>query len=160
MGDVIVNHELDLSLERRIAASPASVWRAWSEPALFERWWLPAPMVCRVERLEAAPGGAVVTAMSEDGVTFVPHMDALILEAEPGRRIVFTNAIDSSSRPAHPEPIAVTGEFDLEPDGDGTLLRVVVRHASAQARALHESLGFDEGWGAALDQLAEVAESL
>lgn len=150
----------DLQLERRVAASPTAVWRAWSEPALFERWWLPDPMRCRVERLEAVAGGAVVTSLSEDGVAFAPHMDALILEAEPARRIVFTNAVDSAGRPAHPEPIAVTGVFELLPDGDATLVRVRVLHATEQDRAHHEHLGFAEGWGAALAQLGAVAESL
>jgi len=152
--------ELDLTLARRIAAAPAAVWRAWSEPALFERWWLPAPMRCRVERFEAVAGGALVTSLSEDGSVFVPHMDARFLEAEPSRRIVFTNAIDASGRPAVPEPIAVTGAFDLLADGDGTLVRVVARHASAEARALHDELGFAEGWSTALAQLAAVAEAL
>ena len=46
------------------------------DPADLARWWLPAPTHCRVEHLDVVPGGAFVTSMSDDGVTFGPHLDA------------------------------------------------------------------------------------
>ncbi len=148
--------ELDLTLERRTAATQAALWRAWSETELFARWWLPAPMHCRVHRLDTVPGGGFVTAWSEDGAAFQPHMDARFLEAVPERLIVFTNAVDASGRPAHPDPVAVTGVFELLPG----LVRVAARHADALDRDRHRELGFDEGWGAVLAQLTALAESL
>ena len=56
---------LDLTVERIIRAPRGRVWQAWTEPLELERWWLPAPMHCRVERLAVVPGGAFVTSMSE-----------------------------------------------------------------------------------------------
>lgn len=148
--------ELDLTLERPTTATQAALWRAWSEAELFARWWLPAPMRCRVDRLDAVPGGGFVTAWSEDGVAFQQHMDARFLEAVPERLIVFTNAVDASGRPARPDPVAVTGAFELLPG----LVRVTARHATARDRERHRELGFDEGWGAVLAQLTAMAESL
>jgi len=72
--------------------------------------------VCRVERLDVRPGGAIVTQLSDDGVRFGPH---------------------------HP---------------DGTDYRIIVRHGDPAARALHEELGFADGWGSVTKQLAGVAE--
>ena len=57
------------------------------------------------------PGGAFVTSMSDDGIEFVPHLDACFLAVDDGERIVFTNAVDSRWRPATPEPIAMTAEI-------------------------------------------------
>lgn len=152
--------QLDLELQYIIHASRASVWRAWEDPQIFAKWWLPEPVHARVDQLELRTGGSLVTQMSEDGQTFAPHMNALVLEAEACRRIVFTNALDSTSRPAHPEPVAITAEFALSDHPDGTLYEVRVRHASAEDRALHEQLGFFEGWGSVTAALARIAESL
>jgi len=154
----VIDPELDLTVERIIRAPRATVWKAWTDPARFEQWWVPAPAVCRVERLEVRPGGAMVTRLSDDGAQFVPHMDAVILVADELERIVFTNAIDSSWRPANPQPIAMTAEVALADHADGTDYRVVVQHGDPASRARHAELGFADGWGSVTTQLAAVAE--
>ncbi|WP_433002608.1 SRPBCC domain-containing protein [Kribbella sp. CA-294648] len=154
-----MNPELDLVLERVIRAPRATVWSAWTEASKFEQWWVPAPALCRVERLEVRSGGALVTRMSEDGVDFVPHLDATFLVVEELEQIVFTNAIDSDWRPTRPEPIAMTAEIVLADHPDGTGYRIVVRHADPASRALHAELGFADGWGSVTEQLARVAEA-
>ncbi|MGC4943458.1 SRPBCC domain-containing protein [Kribbella sp. DT2] len=154
-----MNPELDLVVERVIRAPRAVVWSAWTEPSRFERWWVPAPAVCKVDRLEVRPGGALVTRISEDGATFGPHLDASFIVAEELERIVFTNTIDSSWRPTSPEPLSMTAEITLADHPDGTAYRIVVRHGDPASRKLHEELGFADGWGSVTAQLAGVAES-
>jgi uncharacterized protein YndB with AHSA1/START domain len=153
-----VNPDLDLTVERVIRAPLAAVWSAWTEPSRFEKWWLPAPTRCRVERLEVRPGGALVTSMSDDGEKFVPHLDAIFLVVDELERIVFTNAIDSAWRPADPAPVPMTAEITLIEHPDGTDYRVLVRHGDPAARARHEKIGFTDGWGSVTEQLAGVAE--
>ncbi|MEO3925463.1 SRPBCC domain-containing protein [Micromonosporaceae bacterium B7E4] len=150
--------DLDLALERVIRAPRAAVWRAWTDPSRFEKWWLPAPTFCRVDRLEVRPGGGLVTRMSDDGTEFVPHMDASFLVVDELERIVFTNAIDSGWRPTHPAPVSMTAEITLSDHPDGTDYRVLLRHGDPADRARHEELGFAEGWGSVTKQLAAVAE--
>ena len=154
-----MNPDLDLVLERIIRAPRSTVWSAWTEPSKFEKWWLPAPTLCRVEHLEVQPGGALVTRMSEDGVDFVPHLDATFLVVDELERIVFTNAIDSAWRPTRPEPIAMTAEITLADHRDGTDYRIIVRHGDPASRARHAELGFADGWGTVTKQLAGVAEA-
>jgi uncharacterized protein YndB with AHSA1/START domain len=154
-----LNPALDLGLERVIRAPRDRVWRAWTDPDRFARWWLPAPLHCRVDRLEARPGGALVTRMSEDGEVFVPHMDGCFLLVEDRLRLVFTNGLDSDWRPASPQPVAMTAEIMLADHPDGTDYRVRVRHGDPAARELHEKLGFAEGWGTVTGQLAALTES-
>ena len=101
-----MNPDLDLSLQRVIRAPRATVWHAWTDPSQLERWWVPAPTIVRVDRLDVRPGGAFVTGVSDDGVEFVPHIDALVLVVDEFERLVFTNAIDSQWRPASPDPVA------------------------------------------------------
>jgi uncharacterized protein YndB with AHSA1/START domain len=153
-----MNPDLDLTLERVIRAPRAAVWRAWTDPARLAKWWIPEPMACRVDRLEVRPGGAIVTRMSEDGATFVPHMDATFLVVEELERLVYTNAVDSSWRPAARAPVALTAEIVFGKHPDGTDYRIVVRHGDPAARKHHEELGFHEGWGLVTKQLSELAE--
>lgn len=154
-----MNPDLDLCLERIIRAPRATVWRAWTDPSRLEQWWVPAPSRCRVDRLELRPGGAFTTRLSDDGAEFVPHLDACFLAVDELRRIVFTNAVDGTWRPAHPVPVAMTATVTLSDHPDGTDYRMVVRHGDPEARARHEELGFAEGWGSVAGQLAALAES-
>ncbi|WP_279103173.1 SRPBCC domain-containing protein [Gordonia bronchialis] len=159
MSDNPIDTELDLELDRVIHAPLAAVWRHWTTPDLFAQWWTPAPTITRVDRLEARPGGALVTRMSDDGVDFVPHMDAIFPVAEENSRLVFTNAVDSAWRPALPAPVAMTAEITLVDHPDGTAYRAVVRHGDPRDRARHEELGFFEGWGAVTEALATLVEA-
>jgi uncharacterized protein YndB with AHSA1/START domain len=154
-----MNPDLDLSLQRVIRAPRATVWQAWTDPARLAQWWVPAPTVARIERLDVRPGGGFITLMSDDGETFVPHTDSVFLVVDEGERLVFTNAIDSAWRPATPEPVALTAEITFGEHPDGTDYRIVVRHGDPVAKAFHEKLGFFEGWGSVTEALASLTEN-
>jgi uncharacterized protein YndB with AHSA1/START domain len=97
--------------------------------------------------------------MSDDGHSFVPHIDAVFLIAEPDVRLVFTNAVDSAWRPASPSPVSMVAEIKFAEHPDGTDYQAVVRHGDPAARDRHEELGFFDGWGAVTEALAALAES-
>ncbi len=151
--------DLDLRIDRVIRAPRERVWKAWTDPRDLERWWVPAPAHCRVERLDVVPGGAFVTSISDDGADFGPHLDACFLVVEPGERLVFTNALDSRWRPARPAPLAMTAEITFGAHPDGTDYRAVVRHGDERSRRHHEELGFADGWGTVTAQLAAFTEA-
>jgi uncharacterized protein YndB with AHSA1/START domain len=153
-----VNPDLDLTLQRVIHAPPAVVWLAWTDPGRLAQWWTPAPTLTRVDRLDVRPGGGFVTRMSDDGVEFLPHTDAVFLVVDQGERLAFTNAVDSAWRPAIPAPVAMTAEIVFGQHPEGTDYRVVVRHGNPLARARHEELGFLDGWGSVTDALTVLAE--
>jgi uncharacterized protein YndB with AHSA1/START domain len=157
--DPDLDPDLDLGLTRLIRAPRARVWRAWTDPQELAKWWVPAPSVCRVERLDAVAGGAFVTSLSDDGHAFSPHLDACFVAVEPGERIVFTNVLDSRLRPAQPAPVAMSAEITLRDHPEGTDYRVRVRHADARSRDHHEALGFVDGWGTVTAQLADLSET-
>jgi uncharacterized protein YndB with AHSA1/START domain len=154
-----IDPEPDLSIQRIIRAPRDAVWRAWTEADQLERWWIPAPTLARVELLDLRPGGGFVTRMSEDGVEYSPHLDAVFLVVEPGERLVFTNAIDSGWHPASPVPVAMVAEILFGEHPEGTEYRAVVRHRDPASRAHHEELGFFDGWGAVTEALAMLVEN-
>lgn len=153
-----IDPDRDLVIERVIRAPRRAVWNAWTDTALLRRWWVPAPTIARVDRLDVRPGGGFVTRMSDDGREFVPHTDGVFLLVEDGRRLVFTNAISSTWHPAAPAPVAMTAEIVLEEHPDGTHYRAIVRHQDPATRARHEELGFFDGWGTVTEALASLVE--
>lgn len=152
----IANPELDLTISRVIRASRSVIWSAWTDPASFERWWVPAPARCRVVEMDLGPGGAFVTQISENGGEFAPHLNACFLAVDAMERIVFTNALVGGWRPA--EQPFMTAIITLRDHPDGTDYTAHVMHRNAADRNLHEELGFYDGWGTVIEQLARLAE--
>src|SRR3546814_3991037 len=73
----------ELTIARHIAAPPSAVWDAWSDPAKLAQWWIPAPIICRVDQLDLRPGGGFVTRMREEGAAdFQPHVDGCFRSEE------------------------------------------------------------------------------
>lgn len=148
--------KLDLSISRVIRAPRAAVWSAWTEPRNLEQWWVPKPALCSVLALEVRPGGAFATEISEDGSTFVPHMNACFLDVAEGRRIVFTDALLGGWRPS--DHGFITAVISLEDHPDGTEYLAHVMHKDGADRNRHAELGFYDGWGTVIGQLAALLE--
>ena len=148
--------ELDLTISRIIRAPRSLVWSAWSDPANFEQWWVPAPARCQVVAMDLHAGGALETRISEDGGAFVPHLSGCFLAVDQGERIVFTNSLVAGWRPAeHPFMTAI---ITLRDHPQGTDYSAHAMHKNGADRAMHENLGFADGWGTVIAQLAALVE--
>ncbi len=153
----VPNAELDLAVTRVIRAPRALVWRAWTDPASFAAWFVPAPAMCRVAAMELRPGGSLLTELSEDGGPYVPHVIGCFLDVAEGERIVFTDALTGGWRPAD-EPF-MTAVITFGDHPDGTDYRAYALHRSRADRDRHVELGFHEGWGTVAGQLATMVEA-
>lgn len=151
---------LDLTISRIIKAPRSAIWRAWTDPASFEKWWIPAPLRCRVVDMDLRPGGAFVTEMSEDGAVFTPHLNACFLAVEALERIVFTTALVGGWRPVdrQPYPTPLTAIITLREHPEGTDYAARVLHGKPADRDRHAEMGFHDGWGAVIAQLAAMLE--
>jgi uncharacterized protein YndB with AHSA1/START domain len=146
----------DLTISRVIKAPRAAVWRAWTDRASFETWWVPAPARARVVEMDLRPGGALVTHISEDGGEFVPHVVGCYLAVENLEKIVFTDTLVGGWRPA--ESPFMTAIITFADHPQGTDYAAHVMHSSKADRDKHEQLGFREGWGTCIEQLARLVE--
>ncbi|WP_454848018.1 SRPBCC family protein [Rhizobium binxianense] len=150
------NPNLDLTISRIIKAPRAAVWSAWTEPSSFEQWWIPAPARCRVAEMDLSPGGAFVTEISENGGDFMPHISGCFLAVDEMERIVFTNALVGGWRPA--EQPFMTAIITMKDHPEGTEYVAHAMHKDNADRNMHEELGFFDGWGTVIEQLARLAE--
>lgn len=147
----------ELTISRFIAAPPAAVWNAWSVPANLEKWWIPAPIECQVVKLDLRPGGGFVTRMREGSGEFQPHVDGCFLEAIPEQRLVFTTVLTEGWQPVEPW-LAITAILTFAAQDGGTLYSARVLHKNPEDSRKHEEMGFHDGWGTAIGQLAGLVE--
>lgn len=152
------NPSLDLTISRVIKAPRSVIWKAWTDPASFEQWWVPAPARCKVVELDLRPGGSLVTRLSEDGGDFKPHLSACYLAVDPLERIVFTNSLVAGWRPAEQPFLSMTAIITLREHPLGTDYVAHVMHKNNADRDTHEKLGFHDGWGTVAEQLARLVE--
>jgi uncharacterized protein YndB with AHSA1/START domain len=127
-------------VERHIAASPATVFSFFSDVTRWLRWQ-------GVEAdVELEPGGVFRMNVRGDG-----YASGSVLEVVPERRLVFTWGWEDESLGVPPGSTVV--EIELEPDGDGTFLRLTHRDLPPNAIEIHR-----EGWEHYTGRLAIVAE--
>ncbi len=156
------NPKLDLAFERIVDLKPEEIWKAWTDPKLLTQWFTPKPWKTAEAHLDVRPGGAFATIMeSPEGQKF-PNTGCY-LEIVPNRKLVWTSALTADFRPqVKPEngaDLSLTAAIILEPKGNGTLYRAMAMHADETSCKAHADMGFEQGWGTALDQLIELMKA-
>ena len=159
-----MSDHLTLSFTRHIAASPANIWRCWTDPDLLMQWFAPAPVTTTKAVMEARPGGAFQTVMEVPDHGTMAGDAGCVLLADPESRLVWTNALGPEFHPNAmgdgPMDFAFTADIRITPADGGSTYQVTVLHATDAARKVHEEMGFFEGWGTAADQMAALAGGL
>jgi uncharacterized protein YndB with AHSA1/START domain len=147
----------DLTISRLIKAPPAAVWKAWSDPKHFQQWWIPEPRECKVVKLDLRPGGGFETLMREGEGDFQPHVEGCFLEIAPEQRLSFTTTLIEGWRPGEPW-LALTAIMTFVPEEGGTRYNAHVLHKNEAESRKHEEMGFYDGWGTTIEQLARLVE--
>ncbi len=156
-----LNPETDLVLERVVDVPPERVWKAWTTPEQILKWFTPAPWKTVECQLDLRPGGRFHTVMqSPEGERF-PN-DGCYLEVVENRRLTWTSVLGADYRPikSGAEGIDFTATVTMEPHGSGgTKYTAIARHPDAATARKHADMGFQDGWGAALDQLVAMIKA-
>lgn len=151
-------NDRELVLSRLLDAPRAKIWRCWSEPELITQWWCPKPWTTPIVEIDFRPGGGNHTLMrGPNGEEHDNH--GCYLDIVEGRKIVFTDAYGADWMPNAATPF-FTAVITFDDEGGKTRYVARARHWSPEARAVHESMGFHQGWGICADQLEALAKTL
>jgi uncharacterized protein YndB with AHSA1/START domain len=146
----------DLIFTRDVPLPPEALWRAWTEPTLLTRWFCPRPWQATEAEIDLRPGGIFRTVMQGPAGERHDHLGCW-LEAVPHQRLAWTDCLLPGFRPAAKPFVSVVLTF--EPLGAVTRYTALAMHPDAETCAQHAAMGFQDGWGKALDQLVEVMRS-
>jgi uncharacterized protein YndB with AHSA1/START domain len=136
-----------LTLKRRLKASPAQVFQAWTDPEKIVRWFGPKETVAGSVRAEidVRPGGRYrMRFQTDDGERH--QVGGVYREVVPDSRLVFTWAWHST--PERESLVTVT----IVPDGDGSLL--TLHHEQFFNQKACD--GHERGWTGTLDKLEQL----
>ena len=153
-----------LSFTRSMKASPETVWRCWTEKDLLRQWFAPQPVEITHVEVDPQPGGIFHVVMQVPDYGEMDGNPGCILVAEPGRKLVWTNALGPGFRPNAmgdgPMDFAFSAVIAIEPAAGGCTYTATVYHATPETAKAHEDMGFYDGWGTVTTQLEALAVTL
>ena len=161
---MIFNPLLDLQFHRDVSLSPAQIWAGLTNPAILMKWFCPRPWKVVECEIDLKPGGTFRTVMQSPEGERMPDNNWCFLAVEPQQRLVWTNELGPGFRPK-PQPKDENLGFFFVVDlrlspliNGGTSYTANVMHQSEATKQAHDDMGFQYGWGAALDQLVELTQ--
>ena len=117
--------------------------------------------------VDLRPGGKFYTVMQSPEAQKFPNMGCY-LEIVENSILTWTSALAPGFRPV-PELEALpshecaeflfTATILLEPHGSGTKYTAIAQHRDNASKLRHAQMGFEEGWGACLDQLVAMVKA-
>jgi uncharacterized protein YndB with AHSA1/START domain len=143
-------------VSRELQAPRDEVFRAWTQPDLFNRWFTPPGNSSVTAELDVRPGGRYRIKLERtEMVTGTSYIVGSYLEVMPPERLVFTFGWE--------EPPPVEGLEELETLDSKVTVQFRDLGASTEVSITHERLETSElrafhrwGWDTTLEQLARV----
>ena len=150
----------ELVIERVFDAPRELVWRAWTDPEMFTKWWGPKGFTTPHCEIDLRVGGRLLNCMrSPEGQDY--WSTGVYREIVPLERIVCTDSFaDEKGNVVPATHYGMTADVPLEmlvtvtfEDLDGKT-RMTLRHEGLPAGEMREGAG--TGWSESFDKLAEV----
>ena len=155
--------EKDIIITRSFEAPVERLWRAWTDPDYFARWWGPKAFTAPHVKIDFRAGGRYLYCMrgpGPDGVTKDFWSTGVYKEIEPLKRIVSTDSFADKDGKVVPAsyygmpgdwPLEMTVEVTFEEYGGETMM--TLRHSGIPREMMGEC---QSGWSESLDKLEEV----
>lgn len=139
-----------VTISRVLTASPAVLWRFWTEATAMKQWWSPEYLTTRRVESDPRPGGTLRVDMEQsDGSihTADGHYTQL---REPERLEFMMCPLDAAGKPLFESHNAV--KFEAV-DTTRTRLTQNIRLAASTSAAVRYIAGLEIGWNQTLDKL-------
>lgn len=148
-----------LVITRVFDAPRELVWKAWTEPERFKRWWGPKEFTAPSCKIDFRVGGIYLACMrSPDGTDY--WSTGVYREIVPMKRIVYTDSFaDEKGNVVPASHYGMEGDFPLEMlvtvtfEEQGSKTKMTLRHVGLPAGEHSDMAG--AGWNGSFDKLAE-----
>lgn len=136
------------------------VWKAWSSPEYFMKWWGPREFTTPVAEIDFRVGGKNLTCMRSSDGKDIWSLGEYREIIEPKRIVVTDSFADSDGNPVPASYYGMTGEWPSELlvtitlEEKGKKTRLTLHHAGIPPGEM--SKGAKTGWKESFEKLAEV----
>src|SRR5574337_723768 len=147
----VINYKTELKITRVFDAPREQVWKFWTDPELFKRWWGPKHFTTPVSRIDLRVGGRYVNCMrSPEGRDY--WSTGVYREIVPPERIVCTDSFADEKGNIVPAslygmpgdwPIELLVTMTLEDEGAGRT-KMTLRHAGIPSGNMNDDT--ETGW--------------
>jgi uncharacterized protein YndB with AHSA1/START domain len=157
----------EYALERFYEAPAEIIWRSWTEPALFSRWYGPGVKTV-IHKMDVRPGGECLIELKWDNNSLFQKFR--YLEVEPHERLTWLFSSTNETWDVMPSPLSEAWPANflttikLEPVDGGRMLHLSLTPfdaTEAEVMAFRKArLNIDAGWNAGMQVLDEIVEEL
>jgi uncharacterized protein YndB with AHSA1/START domain len=152
----------ELTITRTFNAPRPLVWKAWTDPELYKKWWGPSHFTCPVAKFDLRVGGQWLSCMrSPDGKDF--WSTGFYREITPHDRLVFTDSFADEQGDIVPASHYGMPDMPLE-------MLVTITLAEQDGKTVmtlvHSGMPVDEhganakeGWSQSFDKLAATLKA-
>lgn len=149
----------EIVITRIFDAPRELVWKAWTDPKHFVRWWGPKDYTCPFCQMDLRVGGKYLNCMrSPDGQEY--WSTGVYHEIIPMERIVFTDCFADEQGTVVPAThYGMSADFPLEMlvtvifEDSGSKTKMTLKHVDLPIGEMTEQTG--AGWNESFDKLAE-----
>jgi uncharacterized protein YndB with AHSA1/START domain len=152
----------ELVLTRVFDAPRERVWKAWTNPEEFKRWWGPKVFTAPVSKMDLRVGGKYLSCMrSPDGKDY--WSTGVYREIVPMSKLIFTDSFaDEKGNVVPASYYGMPGDLPLEFlvtvtfEEVGGKTKMTLRHGGFPTGPQRAMAG--QGWNESFDKLAAVVE--
>ncbi len=153
----------DLTIVRTFNAPKELVWKAWTEPEHFKKWWGPREFSCPDAEIDFRIGGKFLSSMMDDNGNKI-WATGTYKEIIPNKKIVFTdsfadekgNIVSSEDYGMKGVPLEMMVTVLLEEENGKT--KMTMTHQGLPAG--EHSEGANIGWNTSFDKMVELLEQM
>lgn len=151
-----------LVITRIFDAPREVVWKAWTDPETFKKWWGPKDFTAPVSRMDLRVGGETFSCMrSPDGQDFCGKGEYLEI-VEPERLVMTDSFADKEGNKVSATEYGLSEGFPIEllikvtfEEQEGKT-KLTLKHSDVTNLSETELSDMHQGWNESLDKLAEL----
>ena len=153
---MITTENKTISIKRTFNLPLDAVWKAWTEPGSFKKWWGPKDYTCPHCSINFKPGGTYLNCMrAADGKEF--WSTGTYKEIIPLKKIVYADSFSDSKGNIIPaSDLKMPGEWPLELmvtvefEGIDSKTNLLLKHVGVPKEAYDDCIS---GWQQSFDKL-------